>query len=153
MRLHYTVEPHLSGLFSYPDTCLGTIYEYIYRKCLTYPDSHLGNGGVRISEAPLYMYTSLKKCSIIKLLAVLLICFKYLQKLSERGCFLCHSMYLMYQICILLTAENIPVVNMNSWTHIMKCSHMLLAIYSDIRRNMPEENIPQVISNLWITTA
>ena len=35
-----TVEPHLSGphlsrLFTYTDTCLGTIYDYIYRKCLT----------------------------------------------------------------------------------------------------------------------
>ena len=45
-----TVEPHSSGLFTYP----GTIYDYIYRKCLIYPECQLGNGGVRISEAPLY---------------------------------------------------------------------------------------------------
>ena len=62
----YTVEPHLSGLFTYPDTCLGTIYEYIYRKCLTYPDSHLGNGGVRISEAPLYNLNSRAKVTAVE---------------------------------------------------------------------------------------
>ena len=32
--------PHLSGSFTYPDTYLGTIYDYIYT-CLTYTDNHL----------------------------------------------------------------------------------------------------------------
>ena len=47
-----TVEPHLSGLFTYPDTCLGTIIHVS-----TESDSLIRTvslGGVRISEAPLY---------------------------------------------------------------------------------------------------
>ena len=50
--------PHLSGLFTYPDTCLGTnLYastesDSLIRK-FSYLDSQSGNGGVRISEAPL----------------------------------------------------------------------------------------------------
>ena len=52
---------HISGLFTYTDTCLGTNYVYIYSICVSlirifsYPDSHLGNGGVWISEGPLYL--------------------------------------------------------------------------------------------------
>ena len=55
-----TVEPHLSGLFTYPDTCLGTNLhsstenDSFIRK-FSYPDSQSGNRGVRISEAPLYI--------------------------------------------------------------------------------------------------
>ena len=51
----YTVEPHLSGLFTYPDTCLGTNpyssteSDPFIRK-FSYPDSQSGNEGVRISE-------------------------------------------------------------------------------------------------------
>ena len=42
----YTVKPHLSGphlsgIFTYPDTCLRTNYDYILRKCLIYPDIQL----------------------------------------------------------------------------------------------------------------
>ena len=50
----------LSGLFTYPNTCLGTNYDLIYIESVslirifTYPDSQLGDWGVRISEAPLY---------------------------------------------------------------------------------------------------
>ena len=55
-----TVEPHLSGLFSYPDTCLGTIWKiYIESVWLiwifSYPDRWLQNRCVRISEALLFM--------------------------------------------------------------------------------------------------
>ena len=60
----YTVEPHLSGpylsgLFIYPDTCLGadphssTDSASLIRK-FSYPDSQSGNGDVRINEARLY---------------------------------------------------------------------------------------------------
>ena len=62
----YTVEPHLSwphlsGLFSYPDTCLGTNWNIHIEsdsliRIFSYPDSWLGNEGVRISEAPLYLF-------------------------------------------------------------------------------------------------
>ena len=58
----YTVKPHLSGIFAYPDTCLGT--NYVYResdsfiRIFCYPDSWLGNRGVRISEGPLYTFCS-----------------------------------------------------------------------------------------------
>ena len=51
--------PHLSGLLTYPDTCLGTNYDYIYResdsfiRIFSYPDSQFGNGGVRINEGSL----------------------------------------------------------------------------------------------------
>ena len=41
-----TVEPHLSGLFTYTDTCLGTDQS-------PFLNSQSGNVGVRISEAPL----------------------------------------------------------------------------------------------------
>ena len=55
--------PHLSRLFNYPDTCLGTnphsstesdslIWKF------SYLDSQSGNGGVRISEVPLYTHLS-----------------------------------------------------------------------------------------------
>ena len=54
-----TVKPHLSELFTYPDTCLGTNphssaeSDSLFRK-FSYPDSQSGNRGVRISEDPLY---------------------------------------------------------------------------------------------------
>ena len=55
----HTVEPHLSGLFSYPDKCIETnshsstesdslIWKF------GFPDSQSGNRGVRMNEAPLY---------------------------------------------------------------------------------------------------
>ena len=54
--------PHLSGLFTYPDTCLGTNYNLIDNiesgsliRIFSYPDSQLGKGCVRINEVPLYM--------------------------------------------------------------------------------------------------
>ena len=59
LAYHIHVEPHLSGLLIYPDTCLGTnpyssteIDSFIRK--FSYRDSQYGNGGVRISEAPLY---------------------------------------------------------------------------------------------------
>ena len=63
----YTVNPHLSGphlsgLFTYPDTCLGTNHDCIYIeinslvRIFNYPDSQLGNGDVRINEGPSCMY-------------------------------------------------------------------------------------------------
>ena len=82
VKLHLS-GPHISGLFTYPDTCLGNKYDYIQRsltspdyslirphvwepiiivyieidsliRIFSYPDSKLGNGGIRISEGPLY---------------------------------------------------------------------------------------------------
>ena len=55
----YTVEPRLSGLFTYLDTCLRTnSYASTESDSLiwkfSYPDSQSGNRGVRISETPLY---------------------------------------------------------------------------------------------------
>ena len=56
----YTVEPHLSGLFTYLYTCLrtnpnaSTESDSLIRK-FSYPDSQSENGGVRMSEAPLYL--------------------------------------------------------------------------------------------------
>ena len=45
---------------TYPDTCLGTNYDYIlesvsFIQIFSYLDCHLGNGGVRVCEAPLYL--------------------------------------------------------------------------------------------------
>ena len=47
---------------TYPDTCLGTNYDYMFLesdsfiRIFSYPDSRLGNGGVRISEGPMYYW-------------------------------------------------------------------------------------------------
>ena len=53
------MEPNLSGLFT-PDTCLETNPHSTESDSLiwkfSYPDSQPGNGGVRISEAPLYVF-------------------------------------------------------------------------------------------------
>ena len=56
----YTIEPHLSGLFSYLDICLGTNWNILIETdslivIFSYLDSMLGNGGVQISEGPLYI--------------------------------------------------------------------------------------------------
>ena len=61
-----TVAPHLSRLFPYPHTCLETNYDdiYIYLESnspiwiFSYLDSQFGNGGVWISESPLYLFVS-----------------------------------------------------------------------------------------------
>ena len=56
----YTVQPHLSGLFTDLDTYLGTNphssteSDSLIRK-FSYLDSQSGNGGVRISEVSLYI--------------------------------------------------------------------------------------------------
>ena len=57
---HHLSGPHLFGLFTYPDTCLGTNPHSSTESALpirkfSYLDSQFGNGGVRISEARLYM--------------------------------------------------------------------------------------------------
>ena len=58
LRCLITVERHLSGLFTYLDTRLGTNphisteSDSLIRK-FSYTDSQTGNGGVCISEAPL----------------------------------------------------------------------------------------------------
>ena len=45
-------EPYLSGFFTYTDTCLGTSYDYIYRKWLTYRDIHLSRHSASEPRCP-----------------------------------------------------------------------------------------------------
>ena len=51
-RQSVTVEPHLSGLFTYSETCLGTNPLFLNRKCLTYPKIQLSGQSVWERRCP-----------------------------------------------------------------------------------------------------
>ena len=65
----YTVEPHLSGYNPHSSTeSASLIWKF------SYPDIQSGNGGVRISEARLYIYTLFVYLNVLCLNFVLHIC-------------------------------------------------------------------------------